>query len=183
MPRDEPVAGLEADRATAQLLSGVERVHHATNLTFVRRLRWLILGSLLLTIAVGIWLAPGDPAIGMPIVGGAVFSLVAMRWRLRAEFQRMITALVVRRDGLAVLYHGAIGREIPWAEVGRVQMVEDRQQGAQWEIQVRNGDPLRIRSDFDDFDELLARLRTAAQTSKSAPSGAMPRRKPGNKRA
>ena len=41
----------------------------------------------------------------------------------------MITALVVRRDGLTVLHHGAIGREIPWVELRGIKKSEDKDQG------------------------------------------------------
>ena len=57
---DTTVAGLEADQATAQLMSGVERVHHATDLNFVRRMGWLILSSSLLAIGMGGWFALDD---------------------------------------------------------------------------------------------------------------------------
>ncbi len=165
---DTTVAGLEADQATAQLMSGVERVHHATDLNFVRRMGWLILSSSLLAIGTGIWFALDDLAIGIAIAVGGAFSLVGSRWLLRAAFQRMTTALVVRRDGLTVLHHGAIGREIPWVEMRGIKKSEDKDQGTQWEIQVRNGNHLQIRPDFDDFDALLDRLQSAAHSNAAA---------------
>lgn len=150
-------AMLDADRATADTLARVERLHPATDVHTFRQLRWVLLAGTLGIVAAGlVYAALLDPAVGAILIAGGLIAVPAEQWLLRYVVQRLITAVVVRRDALTALSHGRIDRDIAWADITGVAQLDGRRG---WEVRVRHGQSLTLRPAFHDLDSLITRLR------------------------
>ncbi|HJN93309.1 MAG TPA: hypothetical protein QGF05_11385 [Dehalococcoidia bacterium] len=147
MTESTNIGGLEADRAAAQLMPGVERVHHATDLASIRWAAWTLLGAMLLMIPVGIYLGLDGLPYAFVLAAVGLLGFIATRRILVNAFSHLETAIVVRRQGIVALSRGKITREIPWFEIIGFEEVDSGQDRAHWLLQVRDGDHLPLRAD------------------------------------
>ena len=152
--------GLPSDQAAIAEMLGVERTHHRLDRDALCHDTWIYPSIGVVAAGIGVYVAisGGQILVSVLLIVGGLIAILGPRVLVVLEQRGMITAVIIRRDGVALLSRGTLVREIPWGAVTGFEEVREQERGSFWELRTRDGKHARMRNDLADFAELQARL-------------------------
>lgn len=142
----------EADRAAIATLTDVVSTHSNTT-------SWWNNASFALPALGAVLCLGGGALFGSPEAlgfgGFLAFVTLVMLPVVRITWRRTPTAVVLTREAVLSLHEGRTLREIPWADLARIERAD--YDNIKYRLRPREGDHISIEAELEDLDTLIVR--------------------------